>query len=89
MRTDLPCRVAAALAILVRRFDLDDVGPQLGEEHRAIGASAILFGADDAKTGERERAICHAGFRFTHCFEMIIRCISLVPSPMHISMESR
>ena len=82
-------RVTPTLAVFVGRLDLDDIGTELGKKHRPIGPSPILFGADDAKAGERERASCHAGFRFTHCFEMIIRCISLVPSPMHISMESR
>ena len=29
------------------------------------------------------------GFRATSCLAMMMRCISLVPSPMHISMASR
>ncbi len=33
--------------------------------------------------------LAHTGLAFTHCLEIIIRCISFVPSPMHISMASR
>ena len=70
-------------------LDLDDFSAQLGKEHRAIRTGAILFRRKDAKARKGESVLGHAGFRLTHCFEIIIRCISFVPSPMHIRIESR
>lgn len=56
MRADRPRGIAAAFSVFMRRFDLDDLCPQLRQKLRAIGPRAILFGAEDAITGEGERA---------------------------------
>ena len=70
------------------RLDFDNVSAQLSQEHGAIRSCTILLRANYAKSFEW-KALAHAGLALIHCFEMMMRCISLVPSPMHISIESR
>ncbi len=77
-----------ARGIAFRRLDLDHFGAELGQEHRAVGAGAELLQCQDANTFERFGAHTTA-FRLTHCRAMMMRCISLVPSPMQVSGASR
>jgi hypothetical protein len=81
--------VAAAPPVPVGRLELDHLGAELGQHHRAIGPRAILLEAEDPDAGKRQGLAAHAGFRFTHCLATIMRCISLVPSPMHMRSASR
>ncbi len=81
-RTDVARDVAAVVGIL----DLDDLGALVGEKHGAEGAGAVLLDGEHANALERQG---HAGFRSTSCLAMMMRCISLVPSPMASSGASR
>src|SRR5262249_50703868 len=74
--------IAAGRGVL----DLDDLGTEVGQKHRAVGTGAELLNSDDAYAFERFHGI---GFRLIHCRAMMMRCISLVPSPMHMSGASR
>ncbi|MDE0038649.1 MAG: hypothetical protein OXU77_14015, partial [Gammaproteobacteria bacterium] len=47
---------------------------------RRMRAGGPMSGGDDAQSFEGER---HIRFLATSCRAMMIRCISLVPSPMH------
>ena len=89
MRTNRTGRIPTTRRVGGRRLDLDDFCAKLSKEHRAIRASAVLFCRKDPKSGKGETLCHYAGFRLIHCLEMIMRCISLVPSPMHMRMESR
>ena len=77
---------AAGIAALGGVLDLDHVGAEIREVARGVRAGSPVFGGDDAQPFERKR---HTGFLATSCRAMIIRCISLVPSPMHKSGASR
>src|SRR5690606_5911898 len=98
-RPGLAGRVAAGCGV----FYLDDLRTQVREKHGAVGARAELFYRDDAYALQRKmgraryvtalwlagtRGHC-AGFLLIHCLEMMMRCISLVPSPMQVSGASR
>ncbi len=87
VRPHRPRGIAPAPSVARRRLDLDHLGPQLRQELRPVRPRAILLGRKDSEAGEGQ--FRHAGFRFTHCRAMMMRCISLVPSPMHISSASR
>ena len=58
---------------------------------RTEGARAILLDRDDAQPGERLIGgwLAHAGFRAMICLAMMMRCSSLVPSPIVSSGASR
>ena len=69
-------------------LDLDHLGAQLGQEHGAVGPGAELLEGQDADALESG---CHVmpGSVLIHCLAMMMRCISLVPSPMQVSGASR
>ena len=69
-----------------RVFDFDDLCAKIGQQHRSIRSSAELFDRDNPQSAERLHA---AGFRFMYCLEIMIRCISFVPSPMQVKGASR
>ncbi len=48
-----PWRSPAARRVALRRLDLDDVGPEVGQQHRAVGPGENRRAVDDAETGER------------------------------------
>ena len=56
---------------------------------RIVYASANGYGPEGEDAQPVERKGLHTGFRAISCFAMMMRCISLVPSPMHISGASR
>ena len=86
-------RPDVARGIAVGRLDLDHLGAELGQEHRAVGAGAELLQRQDANARERLRrrswAAHSSACRLIHCRAMMMRCISLVPSPMQVSGASR
>ena len=82
VRADMPRRIA------VGRLDLDHLGAQLGQEHGAVGTGAELLQRQDAHALER-LGVHRMAFRLTHWRAMMMRCISLVPSPMQVSGASR
>ena len=82
VRADAARGVAAGGGVL----DLDDLGAEVGQEQRAVGPGAELLHGQDAHAFQW---LHEAGFRLIHCLAMMMRCISLVPSPMHISGASR
>ncbi len=82
VRADMARSVAAGRGI----FDLDHLGAEISQQHRAVRAGAELLEGEDAHSLQRFHA---PAFRFSHCRAMIRRCISLVPSPMQVSGASR
>ena len=48
-----PWRTPAAGRVAFGRLDLDDIGAQVGEEHRAVRAGQDRRAVDDAQAGER------------------------------------
>jgi len=62
------------------------LGAEVGEQHGAVRCRPELFDRDDAHALKWLHA---AGFLLMYCFEMMMRCISLVPSPMQVSGASR
>ena len=84
---DMATRVEAARGIALGGvLDLDHLGAEVGEEHGAVGARAEVLEGQHPVAGERQ---IHAGCLSTSWRDMMTRCISLVPSPMHISGASR
>ena len=90
------------IAALGAVLDLDDLGAEVREVHRAEGSRAERLEGEHPQPGERQggrgrpgvacsRALLrhHTGFRSMSWRAMMMRCISLVPSPMHISGASR
>src|ERR1700722_1108339 len=67
-------------------FDLDDFSPEVSEKGGSVRTRTILFDRKDAQTFER---LCATLFLLIHCFAMMMRCISLVPWPMHVRGASR
>ena len=67
-------------------LDLDHLGAEVGDEHRGVGPRAKLLDGEEAHPFQRFHA---TGFRLIHCLAMMMRCISLVPSPMHMRGASR
>ena len=82
VRADVARGVAPGLGVL----DLDHLGAEIGQEHRAVGPRAELLDRDNANAFQRLHA---TGFLLIHCLAMMMRCISLVPSPMQVSGASR
>ena len=82
MRPHVAGDVAPCFSVL----DFDQICSQVGQKTSTIGSGTILFDGDDPQTLERK---AHTGFLSTNCRAMIMRCISLVPSPMHINGASR
>src|SRR6185295_7846521 len=74
--------IAAARALL----DLDDFGAEVGEVRGAERSGAVHLHREDAHSLQGRH---QAGFRAISCLAMMMRCISLVPSPMHMSGASR
>ena len=77
---------APHIAALVEIFDLDHLGAEVGEVQGCERPGAILLDRDDAYAGERQT---HARFLSINCLAMMMRCSSLVPSPMTRSGASR
>jgi len=67
-------------------LDLDHLGPEVGEVQRAKRRGPEVLESQDPVAGRGQR---HAGFLSTSWREMMTRCISFVPSPMHMSGASR
>src|SRR4029079_5233313 len=82
IRADGSADVAAVLGIL----DLDDLGTHVGELHGAERSRAVLLHRQDADACKRQH---HTGFRATSSRAMMMRCSSLVPSPITSSGASR
>src|SRR5262249_9150158 len=82
MRADVARRIA------LRRLDLDHLRAQLGQEHRAVRPGAELLQGEDPYALQRFSGHTMT-FRLIHCRAMMMRCISLVPSPMQVSGASR
>src|SRR6266581_6811853 len=80
-RTGLAGRVAADRRI----FDLDDFGSKVSKEHGAVRGGSKLLHRDDAYAMKGHHA---TGFLLISCLAMMIRCISLVPSPIQVSGAS-
>src|SRR6201996_5803578 len=81
-------RPGLARGIAVDRgiLDLDNLGAEIGEQHRAVRRGTELLDGYDAHALERLHV---AGFLLMNVLEMMMRCISLVPSPMQVSGASR
>src|SRR6185437_16789415 len=84
-RTGVARRVAADRGIL----DLDDLRAQIGEDHRPVGTRPELLQRQNARPGQRLGCAHVTGFCLIHWRAMMIRWISLVPSPMQVSGASR
>src|SRR5262249_36828954 len=82
LRTDMARGVALGLRVL----DLDDLGTEIGKEEGAIGSRAELLDGHDPDAFQRLHA---TGFLLLLCLAMMMRCFSLVPSPMQVSGASR
>ena len=78
--------LARGIAIDRGILDLDDLGAEIGEQHGAVRRRAELLDGNDANALKWLHA---AGFLLMNCFEMMMRCISLVPSPMQVNGASR
>ena len=83
-RADAPRHVAA----IGRVLDLDDFRAEIGQLHRAVRPRAILLDRNHAQTG-KHREHHHTLFRAISWRAMMMRCNSLVPSPMTRSGASR
>ena len=70
----------AAFSILITS------APRSASSIERVGTGAELLEGEDAHAFERLHA---PALRLIHCFAMIRRCISLVPSPMQVSGASR
>jgi hypothetical protein len=81
IRAGLAGRIAANSCVL----DFDDFRAEIGQQHRSIRSRAELFDRDNPHSAEG----LHAGFRLMNCLKIMIRCISFVPSPMHVRGASR
>src|ERR1041384_4303665 len=79
---DMARSVAAGRGVL----DLDHLRAEICKQHRRVGTGAELLEGEDPNSLQRFHA---PALRFSHCLAMIRRCISLVPSPMHVSGASR
>ena len=82
------------VAAVVVVFNLDDLSTEIGQVLRAKRTRPVLFNRDDAHTGQQARLngfglSTHIGFRSITCLAMMMRCISLVPSPINSKGESR
>ena len=87
---EIRTHAARGIATLLAILDLDDIGAEIGQIHRAEGARAERLERQDADTLQRQVGRVHQiGFRSISWRAMIMRCISFVPSPMHISGASR
>ena len=62
------------------------LGAEVGEQHGAVRCGAELLDRYDAHALEWLHT---SGFLLMNCFAMMMRCISLVPSPMQVSGASR
>ena len=82
IRTHRPADVAA----LGRILDLDHLGAHVGKLHGTERPCAVLLHRQDAHARERQH---HTGFRATSWRAMMMRCNSLVPSPITSSGASR
>jgi hypothetical protein len=82
VRADLARRIALG------RLDLDHLGAELGQEHGAVRAGTELLQRQDSNSLEGFCAHSSA-CRLIHWRAMMMRCISLVPSPMQVSGASR
>src|SRR5690606_17878010 len=78
--------MAAHIAGFRDILDLDDFRTEVGELQRAEGTGTVRLNRDEAEASEGEH---HAGFRCTSWRAMMMRCNSLVPSPMQSSGASR
>ena len=76
----------ADIATLARVLDLDDLRAHVGELHGTERPGAVLLHGQNAYAGQRQH---HTGFRAINCWAMMIRCNSLVPSPITSSGASR
>ena len=56
-----PRRAPAARRVAVGRLDLDDVGAEVGQQHRAVRPGQDRRAIDDAQAGQRARARDRAG----------------------------
>ena len=81
--THAACGIAAGFAV----FNLDDLGAKIRQIQRTERTRTEVLEGEYAVPAER--LAVHSGFRAASWRAMMIRCISLVPSPMHISGESR
>ena len=77
---------AGDVAAAGRMLDLDHVGAEVGQELRAIGPRAVVLDGQDPHAPEQFH---QTGLRSISWRAITIRCISLVPSPMHIRGASR
>src|SRR5262249_10743156 len=85
-REELRSDRAADVAAVVKILDLDDLGAEVGEVLGAERPRPILLDRDDPDAGKRQ---AHARFLSISCLAMMMRCISLVPSPITSSGASR
>src|SRR4030095_12128160 len=70
-----------ARGITLGRLDLDHLCAEFGQEHGTVGPGAELLQREHANA--RERLGTHSSAcRLIHWRAMMMRCISLVPSPM-------
>src|SRR5262245_59357541 len=81
IRAGFAGRVAAYSCVL----DFDDFCAEIGQQHRSIRSRAELFDRDNPHSAEG----IHTGFRLMNCLEIMIRCISFVPSPIQVRGASR
>ena len=79
---------ARHVAAIGRVLDLDDFRAEIGQLHRAVRPRAILLDRNHAQAG-KHREHHHTWFRAISWRAMMMRCNSLVPSPMTRSGASR
>src|SRR3546814_14691561 len=81
---------ARHVAAVGRVLQLDDPGADIGPVLRPPGTGAVLFDGEDADAFEGPHARFSlrpkVEFRAMSCWAMMIRCNSVVPSPIVISV---
>ena len=82
------------ITAIVVVFNFDDLSPKISQVLRAERPCPVLLDRDDADAGQQARLnrfglSAHIGFLSITCLAMMMRCISLVPSPINSKGESR
>src|SRR6516165_9762846 len=80
---------AAEVSALRHVLDLDHFGSEVRQVQRTPGSRTVLFDGKNPESGERKHRVLQTGLRATSWRAIMIRCNSLVPSPMHSNGASR
>ena len=78
---------AGGIATGIATFNLDDFSTEVREVQRTKRTGAEVLEGEDAIA--LQRLAIHSGFRAASWRAIMMRCISFVPSPIHMSGASR